>query len=375
MAKITLAFTFVLFFAAGLAILISSHYLFYLSIVRFFSISNLAAKHYLLIFLLCLSILFLVASALSQIGANLFVRILYIISSFWIGLFLYLLMACLLIWLATQFFPLSGHNLIILSSVLFILAGIIVACGSWNAFHPRFKNLEIKIANLPAQWEGKTIVQLSDVHLGHIHNANFMEDVTRKVNSVKPDLIVITGDLFDGMDGDLAPMIAPINEMSAPDGIFFVTGNHELYLGLDKVSALLAQTKVNFMKDEVVNLNGLQLVGVNYILEEGSADLGKIIESMSGLVKEQPSILLYHIPTNIEQAQANGIDLQLSGHAHVGQLFPFNFIGRMIYKKYFYGIHQKDDYTLYTTAGVGTWGPPMRIGNQPEITVIKLIKK
>jgi hypothetical protein len=216
------------------------------------------------------------------------------------------------------------------------------------------------------------VVQLSDVHLGHILGTAFLRDIVQKVNTLDPVMVLITGDLFDGMDGRLDELVVPLNDLRAPWGIYFVTGNHETYLGTDRAFAALRKTKVRILHDEMVVVNGLQIIGIDFPEREFSKDIAAVIQTLPEYNRQMPSLLLYHSPTQVEQAKAAGIRLQLSGHTHHGQIFPIQIISRLIYQKYYTGLHVEGDYTIYTSSGAGTWGPTMRTGNHPEITVIHL---
>jgi predicted MPP superfamily phosphohydrolase len=283
-------------------------------------------------------------------------------------------MAGFLIWLIIKIFKFKepSPRVIILSSIAFVLAISCSVYGLWNVFNPRITQMQIKIANLPPEWRGKTLVQLSDIHLGLIHQAEFMQQIVEKTNAIHPDLIVITGDLFNGRDGNLESFLKPINQLQAPKGIFFVTGNHERFLGLREVFSLLLKTRINILDDQTVAIDGLQIVGLGYSSFSGETDIQKKIQSLPNFKKGLPSVLLYHTPTNTEQAKASGINLQLSGHTHKGQFFLVELFEWMIYKKYYYGLHQEGDFSIYTTSGLGTVGPPMRLNSHSEIVVIRL---
>jgi predicted MPP superfamily phosphohydrolase len=254
----------------------------------------------------------------------------------------------------------------ILASILYLIYGI------WNAFTPMVTKINVSIGNLPDAWKGKKIVQISDVHLGHIFNASFMKDAAQKINALGPDIVVITGDLFDGTDGSLDSFTDSLNSINAPDGIYYVTGNHETYLGVEKVEAVLSKTKITMLQDEMRNVNGLQIVGINYPERMQSKNIGEIIKNMNGFDSKKPSILLWHAPTQIENAKNAGISLQLSGHTHKGQLFPFRFITALVYKGYDYGYKKEGSFSIYTSSGLGGWGPPMRTEKRSEIVEITL---
>ena len=250
--------------------------------------------------------------------------------------------------------------------------------GIWNAFHPEVKNLEVKLKNLPLEWQGKIIVHLSDVHLGQIHGVSFLQDVVAKTNAQNPELVLITGDLFDGMDGDLGLFIELLKSIKAKQGVYFSTGNHETYLGLAETVKALEQADIKILDNEMVNLGGLQIIGISYPNNSKTSVVGatknlvEIIAEIKNYDASQSSILMHHAPTDTAQAKKLGINLQLSGHSHVGQVWPFSYITRAIYGKYYYGLNSEGDYSIYTSSGVGTWGPPIRLGNTPEIVVFRI---
>lgn len=343
--------------------------------MRFFNLVSPSVKGVLFIFIvLFLSFSLLISRFLLRWRENFFTRDYYIFSNFWLGAVAILLIVALFVWLVIKILKWKepSPKVVTLSAVAFLLAIGWSGYGLWNAFNPQIKWMEIKIADLPSEWRGRTIVQLSDIHLGPIHQAAFMEKIVEKTNSLHPDLVVITGDLFNGTDGDLESFLKPVNRLETPKGIFFVTGNHELFLGLEEVYSLLAKTRIKVLKDQCVNIDGLQLVGLGYSSFAGETNIERIIQSIPNFKKGLPSILLYHTPTNIEQAKASGINLQLSGHTHKGQFFLIEPFEYRIYKKYYYGLHQEMDYSIYTSSGLGTIGPPMRINSHSEIVGIRL---
>ena len=389
---------FIAFIITFLGVLMGAHFLLYISIIRFFSITNGSARVYLLSILLFLSVSFILSAFLVRLHTNSLTSGFYVFSSVWLGLLVHLIMALAIIWPAYGLFKISGYVLDtrMISIVCFILAAAVSLYGIWNAFHPRLKHIVVKIQKLPQTWENKTIVQLSDLHLGNIHRKAFMQDVVNRVNGLHPDLILITGDLFDGMGGALASFIEPLNTLEASKGVFFVTGNHEEYLGRRRPLSIVKKTHINILDNRVVELDGLQIVGISFPKPGSLAAVKSIFGPEGDYNPDKPSILMYHTPTNIHSsdndlgsqhnsiywspdtsmrlAKEYGIDLQLSGHTHKGQLFPFGWVTKIIYKGYDYGLHKEGAFTLNTTSGVGTWGPPMRTGSPGEIVVIKLLR-
>jgi hypothetical protein len=216
------------------------------------------------------------------------------------------------------------------------------------------------------------VVQLSDIHLGAINRRRFMSRVVDAVKSIKPDVVFITGDLFDGVGRDLNHLANPLSELTPPLGMYFITGNHETYVGQEKSLAALEGLPVRIMRNEVIALDGIQIAGINYPTSLQPLDLAAILSRIDA---NMPSIALFHVPARIEEFKKSGVSLMLSGHTHVGQMWPFNYITRRVYGGKDYGLHVESDFAIYITSGVGTWGPPLRTGTRPEIVQIRLVAK
>jgi len=384
-----------LFLSVILALTVGAHLLFLKAMLRLFVITSPALKISLFVILILLSLSFMAAFLLLRWQANPLTVGYYKFSAVWTGLFINLLTAVLLSWLAVAAARLAGiyPNTRVIAAGCLALAALYSAYGMWNAFHPRVKTLQIELENLPDKWQGKTVVQLSDVHLGHFHGPEFLDRLVRQVNSLNPELVLITGDLFDGMASDISRFAPGLNQFKAARGVLMVTGNHEYYIGFGRALAVLAQTSINVLQNEAVEMDGLQIIGIGY------PGLGEIreIRGLDKLAdhssKPKPRILLFHTPTNIvpggagvdrhvstywvpettfSPAQKLGVNLQLSGHTHAGQFFPFGYLTRLIYNDFDFGLKSSGAFSIYTTCGAGTWGPPMRTGNRPEIVAIKL---
>ena len=352
-------------------IVLGTHYLLFRILMRFFNFSKPIFRKIFFIILILLSVSFFIASAIIHFNDSLIARIFYIFSAVWLGLFTNLFLACCLILLLEGLVRLFKMRVDFprLGFIILLLAIVFSVYGAWNAFHPVIKEVEVEIKNLPKQWQGENIVQLSDLHLGYIHGVDFLEGVVEKVNALKPELILITGDLFDGMDGALQLLVPSLKKFEAEKGVFFVIGNHEVYLGLEGSLSVLGKAEIKVLRNEVADVDGLQIIG----LDDVALNINlKLLEEIVGFEKNKPNILMYHTPVNIDIIKKSGIDLQLSGHTHLGQLFPFSIITHLAYKGYDYGLFTERDFSLYTTSGVGTWGPPMRTGHHPEIVNIIL---
>jgi predicted MPP superfamily phosphohydrolase len=366
----------ILLIATAVIVLGGANWFVYFSLYRLLSIQSIMIRLILGGALFVVTFGFLAMSAISRSIETTVVKYLYLISAILIGVWVFVLFSLIITWIIIGIANLAGisisHQVVVW--VMLAIALIYSTYNIYNAYDIKIKNIDVTIKNLPEQWKGKTIVQLSDIHLGNINGPGFMQKIADMTNAQKPDVIAITGDLFDGADGNLSPLIAPINSLKASMGIYFISGNHELYLGLDKALEVINKTDIQFIDDDVVNNDGLQFVGVAYGQDFVTQNVKKILEANKNYDKNIPTVLLYHIPlpAAIAEAKQMGIGLQLSGHTHVGQLLPFKFITDIIYKGYDYGLFKEGDFTLYTSSGVGTWGPPMRSGNHPEIVVVHL---
>jgi predicted MPP superfamily phosphohydrolase len=387
-----------MFLAATLALSIGAHLLLYKAVVRLFLIDSSGLRISLLVILLLLSLSFMASFFMLQWQENWVTIGFYKFAATWTALFLYLLLSVLLSWVIISAIWLAGTypNTRLIAAGCLTIAVIFTGFGIWNAFHPSIKKLEFAFESLPDQWKDKTIVQISDVHLGHFHGARFLKNLLRSVNSLEPELVFITGDLFDGMTEDIAHFADGLNRFKARKGVYFITGNHETYIGVRRVLEVLSQTHIKVLKNEMVDINGLQVIGISYPGIRAMDDIQGLHKGDQSAPINDPRILLFHTPTNISLGDGDGVDrhfstywvpdttyslarnmgvdLQLSGHTHAGQIFPFGHLTKLIYKNFDYGLQRLDGFSIYTTSGVGTWGPPMRTGNSPEIVAIKLKK-
>ena len=183
-------------------------------------------------------------------------------------------------------------------------------------------------------------------------------------------MVLIGGDYFDGSLSEYNSLTDPLKNIKSKYGLYFVNGNHESYIGEKGADQALQSAGVKILKDEITNINGLNIIGADFTSDFGNK---KNIETLLKKAKpEEANIFLHHEPRYTDLAKAHGIDLQLAGHTHDGQQFPFQFFTWLIYKKYHNGLNKDDGYTSYTSNGAGTWGPPIRIDNTPEIVVITL---
>jgi hypothetical protein len=361
----------VLFILIAFAIVFAGHLFLYFSWANFLNITDPRILRALALTLVILSISFIVSSLLIRWFDNWFTGLLYTLASVWLGLLLYLFLSTILGWVIYFLLRISGISLSmkIVASTLGAIVLIYSAYGILNAQYPNLHRINVSIKNLPSTWRGRTAIQISDLHLGAIRGRGFFQRIVNKINDVHPDIVFITGDLFDGAGDDLKDVSAPLKDIKAPLGIYFITGNHETYLGIDKALDALQGTGVTILRDQLVEIDSLQILGIDYPHGGGEKDYAA---SMQKLDRSKPNIVLFHSPVHIPLFRQYGVNLQLAGHTHKGQLWPLSYITNKVYGGYDWGLHVEGDYTLYTSVGTGTWGPPVRTGNRPEITVITL---
>jgi len=239
--------------------------------------------------------------------------------------------------------------------------------------------VRVAIDRLTKAKSGYRIVQITDIHVGPTIGRDFIEQIVSSVNALNPDLIAITGDLVDGSVDDLAEQVAPLGKLRAKDGVFFVTGNHEYYSGADAwIAHLGTKLGVRVLRNEHVRIGGdegFDLAGIDDASAHGfgnghGADLHKALE---GRDSSRACVLLAHQPRGIDLADALGVDLQLSGHTHGGQMVPWNFLVRL-QQPFVAGLHKLARAQIYVSRGTGYWGPPMRVGVPAEITEIELVR-
>jgi len=255
------------------------------------------------------------------------------------------------------------------------VAGLIGTGGVVNAARGfELRRVRIPVAGLAKGASGYSIVQLSDVHVGPTLGREFVEAIVRAANSQAADMIVITGDLVDGTVEQLGPLVDPLRGLRAKDGVFFVTGNHEYYSGADAWIAHLRTLGIRVLRNERVairdafDLAGVDDASAHRMLAHHGQDVAR---ALAGRDPSRPVVLLAHQPKALTSAVAHKVDVQLSGHVHGGQMFPFNWLARLD-QPFISGLHRVEQTWIYVSSGTGYWGPPMRVGSGAEITRIEL---
>ncbi|MCF8303082.1 MAG: metallophosphoesterase [Bacteroidales bacterium] len=309
------------------------------------------------------------------------------IGSFWLAAMLYFFLIILLIdiirlihVIAPIYPDFIARNMVQTKAYLFYgsiaLVALILIGGHINAIRPKVKELNISIDKETGKRSSLNIVMASDIHLGTVVGCNRLTRIVKQINDLKPDIVLLAGDI---VDEDIAPVIKEnmgegLERIEAPLGVYGITGNHEYIGGVDEAVNYLEKHGVNMLRDEVIKVDSsFYLAGrsdkdKSRFSGEKRKDLDQLLNDVN---HSFPIILMDHQPFHLDKAQQAGVDLQLSGHTHHGQMWPLNYITSAIYEVS-RGYKQKGDSHFYVSSGVGGWGPPVRTNSVPEIVKIKV---
>ncbi len=309
-------------------------------------------------------------------------KVLYAVGTSWLAWMLYLTLFLLLtdlIHLLNHFFhflpgsignnPKLFHQIQVISGV--VLLSVLTTVGYIRFCNPEVEKIELQVHKKAGQRKNLKIVAFSDVHLGMTVDKKRLNKYVDMINAQKPDVVLIIGDVVDNNPRPLNEerMYEEINKIDAPLGIYACLGNHEYLSGIEGSLDFYAKTKIHLLKDDVAQVDSsFWIIGRD---DRSNLKRTKLSDLVSRTDSHQPLILLDHQPYNLEQAEETGIDLQISGHTHHGQLWPFNLLVEKIYEVG-YGGKQKGSTFVYTSSGLALWGPPFRIGTQSEIVVFDI---
>ena len=304
------------------------------------------------------------------------------IGSFWFAFMLYFFLAVIFLdllrvfnWGFNIFPPFNDYAQVKLFTfgIVSAIVIIIIIAGFINTRAFNIETLDLQIPAKNSSVSKLNVVLITDLHLSTINGENFVKSIVDKINSLHPDIVLIGGDLVDDKAGVLRDreIGRSLKELKPPLGVYAITGNHEYINGADSAVHYMTELNMIPLRDTSVTINNsFVLIG----REDRSRGLSKR-KSLKELVEEAdknlPLILMDHTPFHLEEAMENGIDLQLSGHTHSGQMFPINLIVNKIYEKS-WGYLRKGNTQYYVSSGVGTWGPPIRTGSRSEIVNLKI---
>ena len=350
--------------------------------------SEPAARRVFLVLFIGLALLFPVGRLLMAVARGRLTSALVEVGTFHLAVMLYGFMAVLaidLVRLVNAFIPFLPKSLFGESArtgpVVFAAAagavGLTIAWGAWNATRLRTVDLDLSVPRKAGVADRLTVVLASDLHLGALVGPSRLEKVVARMKALDPDVVLFAGDI---VDESVTPEIeaklgAIMRKLSARLGLYAAPGNHEFYSGLETNLACLRSCGITVLQDQAVGVGGaFALVGRRdpSSLKPGETRLSiPGILSASGLDASLPIVVIDHQPLHLEEAEAAGAALQLSGHTHDGQIFPFDLINGLIYELN-WGHLRKGGTHYYVTSGAGTWGPPIRVGSRAEIVRIRL---
>lgn len=357
------------------AFLLLAHWFVFHTIVSFWTLGPVGERA-LALALFVLAVSFVAAALLSYRIYNPLVEIIYKIAALWLGLLNFLFWASCGCWLVALPLRWAGADSSILrhaiAGTLYAAAFAVAIYGLINARHIRKRDVQVSLASLPASWQGRRALLVTDMHLGNVNGRRFAERIAGIAQRLRPDVVFIAGDLFDGSKLHPERVAAPVLQMKAPLGVYFCGGNHEDFGEPDAYEAVLEQAGIRVLHNERIDVDGLQLVGISYADSIQPLRLRSFLDGLR-LEGGPASILLNHVPHRLPIVEHAGISLQLSGHTHGGQMFPFTWITRRAFGKFTYGLQRYGDLQVLTSSGAGTWGPPMRVGTAPEVVLITFV--
>jgi predicted MPP superfamily phosphohydrolase len=375
----------ILFFAIFLSLYGSINY--YIFIRGWQALSAFPAlRIYYLVFFIFFAVSFIAAKVAADIIPAFLYDIMMWAGSFWFAFMAYFLLAAAGIDLfrlichlfnLTPSFIYKNYELakqVTLLVVLFVVTVIVIA-GYINAHNVQVTTINITLPRFDAKIKELNIAAASDIHISPVNDGKFLNKIVSKINSLNPDIVLFAGDIVDDKASVLKErnIGKEFNSLKSKYGTYAITGNHEFINGADEAVEYMRELGINVLRDSSVLIDSsFYVIGREDRTKTGHGikrkDLAELVNNIS---KNYPAILLDHTPFNLEEAEKNGIGLQISGHTHHGQIFPGNLITKMVYELS-WGYLKKGNTHYYVSCGAGTWGPPVKIGNISEIVNLKI---
>ncbi len=335
-----------------------------------FNLGNHPAKN-IIVAALFLPILY-IGGLLGARTANGIGRIPYIVINIIAGIFFYFFIGALALGIVSIGFLAFGqvHIPLAISWIILSLSLVAAIAGFIQATMIRVARYTVILPHAPASWDGKTAALISDTHFGLINYTKFSDKVVSTLLRLNPDFVLHAGDFYDGPIVDTAPLTASWKKLTEKIPLFYTPGNHEAYgdytMFVDSVRAAGATV----LDDKMVDYEGVNIIGTLYHGGKENPDMAKVLASLS-IDPEKPAILINHPPTDFLAPAEHNINLIVSGHTHRGQFWPLRYITRKVYGAFDYGMHPYHENLISITSnGIGTYGPPMRLWNKPEIVFI-----
>ncbi len=311
-----------------------------------------------------------IASFASTKNANKWGKLFYNVVNIIAGIVFYLFLGAVVLGIVSIYYAYKGifiPNLLVLAIISVSLLAALVAFA--QARYIRVKKYTVTLPGAPVSWEGKTAAMVSDTHFGLINYKNFAHKVVDKILSLEPDFVLHAGDFYDGPFIDTVPITAAWKKLTAKVPMFYTPGNHEAYGDYRMFIESVRATGATVLENEKTEYEGVEIAGTLYHPGKEPHDIGDTLKALH-LDSTKATILINHPPTAFEAPHEHGINLIVSGHTHQGQTWPFRYITHKVYGKYDAGIHPYKNLTSITSVGIGTYGPPIRLFNSPEVVLI-----
>jgi predicted MPP superfamily phosphohydrolase len=320
-----------------------------------------------------LTMAFIATTFLGRRYSRFGLRLVYRISAVWLGVLNFSFFAACAVWMVSAAAVLLRFHFQpkIVAEASFAAALLASIYGLVNANRLRVTRITVSLSNLPPAWQGRTVALVTDLHLGNVRGAGFSRRVVEKLNGLQADAVFISGDLFDGPVANPDALVEPWINQSAPAGIYYVTGNHEEFTDRAELLGAVQRAGIRVLNNEKVDVQGLQIVGVHDREAGDPRQFGALLRQAE-LDGSRASILLAHQPSSLAIAEEAGISLQLSGHTHGGQIWPWTWLAARVHGRFNHGLNRFGNLLVYTSSGAGTWGVPMRVGTISEIVLIRL---
>lgn len=301
-------------------------------------------------------------------------RGLYTLSAVWLGFLNYLFFAAVLCWVAAGIAAAAG---IAVPRGLIGWSGLALGVGAgcfawWKGSRVEITRLEVALSRLPAAWHGRKAAVLSDLHLGQLRRQPFLRKVLNQVQYLQPDVVFISGDLYDGSPVEAEQLLQPWKDYSVPLGVWFVTGNHDEFTDREYLLQIIRAAGIRVLDNEGVDVQGLQILGIHDREAVHPGSLQTLLRRLAPR-PDGPTLLLAHQPAHPVIVADAGVDLQISGHTHGGQFWPWNLAVARIYRTVAHGLNRQGTLQVLTSRGTGTWGPPFRLGTVSEIVELTFL--
>ncbi len=286
------------------------------------------------------------------------------------GIFFYIMLGALLLGIIGLAYALIGTPLPVAAAGGVLALSLIAALtGFIQARNIVVTEYTVVLKQAPASWNGKTAALVADTHFGLVNYVKFSDKVVSKILSLRPDFVLHAGDFYDGPRIDTAPITASWKKLAATIPVFYAPGNHEGYTYYETFINSVRDAGAAVLDDKMTEYEGVQIAGITFRDGKNNPEATAAIAGL-GLDPAKASIIINHPPTALQAASDNGIDLMVSGHTHRGQFWPFNYVTKAVYGAYYYGKNPFNDLTVITSNGIGTFGPPLRLFNSPEVVLI-----